>query len=329
MKQIIEPVSRHLIEQELTAERFIRRTNNADNELYCFNGVDAPNLMRELGRLREWSFRTAGGGTGAEVDIDELDLRPDGSKQLIVWDPAAREILGGYRYIHIDPSQNSLDNVPQMIELGRSFVQPKYQMTGRAGKGLYALDNLWDGLGALIVLNPHIRYFFGKVTMYNSYNVHARNLLFYFFEKYFADKETLVTPQHPVQVNIDREQMAQIFTGATYKDDYRILGQKIREYGERIPPLINSYMNLSPSMKVFGTCINSDFGQVEETGILITIPDIYQEKIERHITPFGLINRLRQAKRLVKTKKAAAKTTDKPTKPRKLRRAKAKDDANS
>lgn len=346
MKQIIEPIKRELIEQELTSERFIRRTNNADNELYCFNGTDAPNLMREVGRLREWSFRTAGGGTGAEVDIDELDLRPDGYKQLIVWDPAAREILGGYRYIHIDPSQNSLDNlstshyftfserfvsdyVPQMIELGRSFVQPKYQMTGRAGKGLYALDNLWDGLGALIVLNPNIRYFFGKVTMYNSYNVHARNLLFYFFEKYFADKEALVTPQHPVQVNIDREQMAQIFTGATYKDDYRILGQKIREYGERIPPLINSYMNLSPSMKVFGTCINSDFGQVEETGILITIPDIYQEKIERHIKPFGLINRLRQAKRLVKTKKSAAKTTDKPTKPRKLRRAKTKGDANS
>ena len=295
--------------------------------------------MRELGRLREWSFRTAGGGTGAEVDIDELDLRPDGYKQLIVWDPSAREILGGYRYIHIDPSQSSLDNlstshyfkfserfvadyVPQMIELGRSFVQPKYQMTGRVGKGLYALDNLWDGLGALIVLNPNIRYFFGKVTMYNSYNVHARNLLFYFFEKYFADKEELVIPQHPVQVNIDREQMAQIFTGATYKDDYRILGQKIREYGERIPPLINSYMNLSPSMKVFGTCINSDFGQVEETGILITIPDIYQDKIERHIKPFGLINRLRQAKRLVKAKKVVAKNTEKEAKPSKKRKAK-------
>ena len=349
MKQIVEPVSRELIKAELTPERFIRRTNNADNELYGFNGAEAPNLMREVGRLREWSFRTAGGGTGAEVDIDELDLRPDGYKQLIVWDPAAHEILGGYRYIHVDPGRDALeklstshyfsfserfvaDYVPRMIELGRSFVQPKYLMTGRAGKGLYALDNLWDGLGALIVLNPHIRYFFGKVTMYNSYNVHARNLLFYFFEKYFSDKEELVKPKNPVHVDIDREQMAQIFTGPSYKDDYRILGQKIREYGERIPPLINSYMNLSPSMKVFGTCINPDFGQVDETGILITIPDIYQDKLERHIKPFGIIRCIRQAQWLVKAKpkKAASKSriTEKAVKPRKSRRAKAKSEPN-
>jgi hypothetical protein len=303
MKQIIEPVDRELLLSELTPDKFVRQTNNASNELYIFTAHNAPNLMREVGRLRELSFRTAGGGTGEEVDIDEYDTCENCYKQLIVWDPSEKEILGGYRFHSVDPSKGEEINLstrhlfnfsdkfvkeymPQMIELGRSFVQPKYQALSRSGKGLYALDNLWDGLGALIVLNPHIKYFFGKVTMYRTYNVDARNMLLYFFEKYFKDNEGLVTPIHPIEVNIDREAMSAIFTGKSYDEDYKILSKKIREFGERIPPLINSYMNLSPSMKVFGTVINPYFGEVEETAILITIPDIYKHKVDRHISTF-------------------------------------------
>lgn len=333
MKEIIEPVDTKLIEAELTAERFVRSTNNAGNELYIFEGGDAPNLMREVGRLREWSFRSAGGGTGAEIDVDELDVCAGGYKQLIVWDPAEKDIVGGYRYTHsgrFGTSKELMSSrhyfnfsedfeskyMPYMIELGRSFVQPKYQMTGRSGKGLYALDNLWDGLGALIVLKPHIKYFFGKVTMYNSYNVEARNLLFYFFDKYFKDTENLVVPIQPVEVNIDREKMSKIFVGDSFKDDYKILGQEVKELGERIPPLINSYMNLSPSMKVFGTCINPDFGEVVETGIMITIPDIYQHKIERHISTF--IQRFRTVRQ------SAQKEKQKKDKGSKKKRGRAK-----
>lgn len=303
MKHIIEPVDKKLILAELTPERFVRHTNNANNELYIFSAKDSPNLMREVGRLRELTFRSAGGGTGFEVDIDEYDTCENCYKQLIVWDPKEEEILGGYRFHSVDPTKGEEINLstkhlfnfsekfkneymPQMIELGRSFVQPKYQALSRSGKGLYALDNLWDGLGALIVLNPHIKYFFGKVTMYNTYNIEARNLLFYFFEKYFKDDENLVTPIYPIEVNLDRTTLAKIFCGNSYNEDYKILSLKIRELGEKIPPLINSYMNISPSMKVFGTVINPDFGEVEETGILITIPDIYQHKVERHIASF-------------------------------------------
>lgn len=303
MKQIIEPVDRELLIRELTPDKLVRHTNNANNELYIFTAHNAPNLMREVGRLRELTFRSAGGGTGEEVDIDEYDTCENCYKQLIVWDPNEKEILGGYRFHSVDPTKGEEINLstqhlfhfsdkfireymPQMIELGRSFVQPKYQSLTRGGKGLYALDNLWDGLGALIVLNPHIKYFFGKVTMYRTYNIEARNMLLYFFEKYFKDTEGLVTPIHPIEVNIDRKAMAQIFTGKNYDEDYKILSKKIREFGERIPPLINSYMNLSPSMKVFGTVINPYFGEVEETAILITIPDIYQHKVERHISTF-------------------------------------------
>jgi hypothetical protein len=303
MEQIIEPVSRNLIEKELTPDKFIRHTNNAGNELYIFTANDSPNLMREVGRLRELTFRSAGGGTGQSVDIDEYDTCYNCYKQLIVWDPKDREIVGGYRYHSVDPTRGEEINLstkhlfrfsekfmteymPYMIELGRSFVQPKYQSVFRLGKGIYALDNLWDGLGALIVKNPHIKYFFGKVTMYHTYNVDARNLLLFFFEKYFKDHEDLVTPIYPMEVEMDRERLSRIFNGGSYKEDYKILSKEIRELGEKIPPLINSYMNLSPSMKVFGTVINPFFGDVEETGIMITISDIYQHKVERHITSF-------------------------------------------
>lgn len=303
MEQIIEHVDKKLLEKELTPERFVRHTNNAGNELYIFTAADSPNLMREVGRLRELTFRSAGGGTGLSIDIDEYDTCSNCYKQLIVWDPKDKEIVGGYRYHSVDPTKGEdinlstkhlfnfsdkfmVEYMPYMIELGRSFVQPKYQTIFKLGKGIYALDNLWDGLGALIVKNPQIKYFFGKVTMYRSYNPEARNLLLYFFEKYFSDTEGLITPIYPMVVEMDREKLAKIFNGGSYKEDYKILSREIRDLGEKIPPLINSYMNLSPSMKVFGTVINPFFGDVEETGIMITISDIYPNKVERHITSF-------------------------------------------
>ncbi len=303
MEQLIEHVDKKLLEKELTPERFVRHTNNAGNELYIFTAANSPNLMREVGRLRELTFRSAGGGTGLSIDIDEYDTCANCYKQLIVWDPKDKEIVGGYRFHSVDPTKGEeinlstkhlfnfsekfkMNYMPYMIELGRSFVQPKYQSIFRLGKGIYALDNLWDGLGALIVLNPQIKFFFGKVTMYRSYNPEARNLLLYFFEKYFSDTEALLTPIYPMVVEMDREKLANIFIGESYKEDYKILSHEIRNLGEKIPPLINSYMNLSPSMKVFGTVINPFFGDVEETGIMITISDIYQHKVERHIASF-------------------------------------------
>lgn len=301
MELIIEPIDKSLVEKELTDDKFVRETNNGGNLLYIVTAHDSPNIMQEIGRLRELSFRSAGGGTGKSVDIDKYDTSDNPYKQLIVWDPHEGEILGGYRYHNVAKggemhlSTTSLFNfsdefkenyIPYMIELGRSFVQPKYQSSQRRAKGLYALDNLWDGLGALVVLNPGIKYFFGKVTMYSQYNQMARNILIYFMQKYFMDKEQLVVPIEPLNLEFDRDAMEKIFTGSDFKEDYKILSQEIRGLGERIPPLINSYMNLSPSMKVFGTVINPYFGHVEETSIMITISEIYQNKIERHVHSF-------------------------------------------
>ena len=242
-------------------------------------------------------FRDGGGGTGADVDIDELDLDPEGYEQLFVWDPKAKEIVGGYRYIisrSTHPKCLSTEHyfrfterfrneyLPYTIELGRSFVQPHYQGSRANPKGLLSLDNLWDGLGALVVNNPDMRYFFGKVTMYGSYDKEARNILLYFLRKYFPDREHLVESIHPIELHFDEERFERMFCGGSYAEDYKILIREIRKYRENIPPLINSYMSLSPSMKVFGTVVNPDFGYVEETGILITISDIYPKKSQRH-----------------------------------------------
>ncbi len=297
MTPIIEPIARAIIESELSPKRLLRETNNAGNQIYVLNAIECPNTMQEIGRLREWSFRESGGGTGMEVDIDDADRNPNGYTQLIVWDPSKKEIIGGYRYIisrKTDTKYISTENyfqfsdkfkkeyLPYTIELGRSFVQPKYQGTRENPKGIYAMDNLWDGLGALMVQNPDIKYFLGKVTMYGDYNKEARNLLIYFLDKYFADKENLLTPKYPIEIEMDRAKMAELMCNNEYTEDYKILNKMIRSLNENVPPLINSYMSLSPSMKVFGTVCNPDFGNVEETGILITIKDVYPHKIERH-----------------------------------------------
>ena len=296
MNPIIGPVERALLEAELTPERKARDTKKAGNEIYLFTAAECPALMREVGRLREEAFRAAGGGTGEEVDIDAEDLAPDGYCQLIVWDPAAREIVGGYRFIVCTsehPRHLSTEHyfrfsdrfrseyLPRTIELGRSFVQRAYQARQNP-KSLYALDNLWDGLGALIVLNPGVKYLFGKVTMYTTYKAVARNALIWFLRRYFPDREGLVEGIRPLRLDLDDPYYEELFTGRNYMENYRILIRMIREFNEHIPPLINAYMNLSPTMRVFDTVSNPDFGGVEETGILVTIADISPEKRERY-----------------------------------------------
>jgi len=303
---IIPPVSREELEAELTKDRFVRYTNKGENKIYDFTANEAPALMREIGRLREESFRVAGGGTGKEADIDDYDTGSDPYHQLIVWDPHEKEILGGYRYIMCDrikPDTNGKihlatarmfsfsekfirDYLPYTIELGRSFVQPQYQSSKMGAKSLYALDNLWDGLGSLIINHPHIEYFFGKVTMYAHSNLKVRSLIRAFMDKYFHDPDNLVYPDNPVKSNLSESEINKIFSGPTFSEDYRILSKTVRELGENIPPLINAYMNLSPSMKTFGTAVNERFGGVEETGIIITIKELYQAKVKRHVNSY-------------------------------------------
>ncbi|RUA23619.1 MAG: hemolysin [Bacteroidetes bacterium] len=303
MKDIIPEIDRKLLMQELNDDTFIRRTNNGNKEIFVVDYHNAPNVLQEIGRLREITFRAAGGGTGKEVDIDEYDTEENPFKQLVVWDPVQKDIVGGYRFKEgreILKTANGEPNtptshlfclcerfvkeyLPNTIELGRSFVQPNYQPNYDLRKGLYSLDNLWDGLGCLTVDYSYVDYFFGKITMYPSFNVEARDFILYFLNIYFKDTKGLIEAKFPISYKFEESYLKEIFVGDDYIKDYKTLNHKVRSLGENIPPLVNSYMNLSPNMKVFGTSVNERFGDVEETGILIKIEDIYPAKKDRHI----------------------------------------------
>jgi hypothetical protein len=302
MTPIIEPIAREILQLELNKDRFVRKTRKGDNEIYIINQHNAPHVIQEIGRLREVTFRASGGGTGLAVDLDEHDTDAICYEQLIVWSPEDQEIIGGYRFIRCKDAIDSEGNIhlstthyfdfsddfvtnylPKTVELGRSWVQPNYQPTVNPKKGLFALDNIWDGLGAIVVNNPDILYFFGKVTMYPSYNTQARDILLHFMHTYFPDKEHLMKPFHPLVQDYDKAAVAEKFEGLDFKEGFKVLNSLVKENSEFIPPLVNIYMNLSPTMKTFGTAVNPEFGNVEETGILVTIPDIYPEKKERHM----------------------------------------------
>ncbi len=304
---IIPPVPVELIESELTPDKFLRFTNKGNNHIYVTDAHESPNVMREIGRLREEAFRAAGGGTGKECDIDVYDTMPVPCKQLIVWDPEARLILGGYRFIfgpeiELDADGNPRiatahmfkfsptfirDYLPNTLELGRSFVRVGFQSSRAGAKAIFALDNLWDGLGALTVINPDIKYLFGKMTMYPTYSRTCRDMILYFLSKHFPDPEHLVYPITPLVPDMNYDEMAALFTGETFKEDYRILNNAVRARGFNIPPLVNAYMSLSPTMHMLGTAINDEFGDVEETGIFFAISEIFEEKKRRHIESYN------------------------------------------
>jgi len=306
MKAIVPALDRKLLKDELTEEKFVRETNNGNNLIYIIDYHDSPNLMNEIGRLREITFRDAGGGTGKRIDVDVFDTRDIPFKQLIVWNPEDEEIVGGYRFLRgkdimvgddgevqsptsrlFKFSKKFIDEyLPNTIELGRSFVQPLYQPTYNIRKGMYSLDNVWDGLGAIVIQNPGIKYFFGKITMYPHFNLLARDLILFFLTKYFPDHEKLIIPHDPVIIQTDTTVLENIFTGQCYDEDYKILMHHVRGLKENIPPLVNAYMNLSSTMRTFGTAVNHNFGNVEETGIIVTIKDVYNFKKERHLTTF-------------------------------------------
>jgi len=306
-KEIIPPVERELIEDELNEDRFIQNTNKGNNQIYIVNHHNSPHTMREIGRLREVSFRTAGGGTGHEIDMDTYDTTDRCYEQLIVYSREDQEIIGGYRFItgqraknpktgdyelstahYFDFSEEMMhDYLPYSIELGRSWVQPNYQPSVNPRKGLFALANIWDGLGALITHYPEMKYFFGKVTMYKNYNTEARDILLSFMAHYFPDSQKLCYPKKELYAGFEEDVFNEYFShNPPFSDGFKILHKLLKDRGEWIPPLINIYMNLSSTMMTFGTAFNPDFGGVEETGLMITIADIHEEVKERHIADY-------------------------------------------
>lgn len=302
MESIIAPVDKLLLISELKKATLLRSTNRDGNEIYAITAHQAPNVMQEIGRIRELAFRSVGSGTGKKADIDSLDTAENPYTQLIVWNPQTQEILGGYRYkagwnAKFDGERYDLgtarlfnysekfinEYLPHTVELGRSFIAPEYQSTSQGRKALFVLDNLWNGLGTLVRNHPRLKYFIGQVSLYKSFEPMARDLIMYFFKQYCRDEDQLITAKYPLSYHHPEPKLAEILNEKTREENYRILSREVRARGENIPPLINTYLNISPSMRTFGTVDNPFFENMEDTGIMITIGDIYPSKIDRHI----------------------------------------------
>ena len=295
------------IEAELNGLTPMRPTNRSHNVIYSFRGTEAPNTMLEIGRLREESFRVFKAGTGLPLDIDYHDYDPDGYRQLVVWDPDAREIVGGYRYILgreviVQGTETNLASdeillysdtfittyLPYCIELGRAFVRPDHQQAnGLSPKSLFALDNLWDGLGALILLHPECKYFTGIVSIFRDSNQKSRDLILYYLNTHFKGEPGLITPRDPRGYTTDIATLKSVIKGENKKEDARALHIAVKQLGESIPPLINAYMNLSDAMEVYG--ITRGMGPVnyEDIAIMVPIGEIAEDKKKRHMDTYS------------------------------------------
>lgn len=311
MIPIIGPVDVQLLKSELNEKTFLRSTNRGNNEIYVVNNENAPNVLREIGRLREASFRAVGGGSGKDCDLDHFDLEDKACYQLVVWNPEADEIIGGYRFTRwsmasfhengqpyvntehlFDFSQEFIDKYfPYCIEMARAFVQPKYQSAQAGRKALFALDNLWDGIGGLVASDPSVKYLAGKVTIYSSSPEISRKAMIYYLDMCFGDRKGLITSKNPETCTPEQEKMfKEMFTGATYKENYQILNNFVKSLDDTIPPLIHSYIGLSPTMKTFGTTFDPDFGDCYDTAMMITIDDIYEDKFDRYVASYDKQN---------------------------------------
>lgn len=307
MKKVIAPIDKKILQQELDRCHFLRPTHKAGNLIYDITAHEAPNVMLEIGRLRELSFRSGGGGSGQEVDIDHFDTMENPYHQLIVWDPDAEAIIGGYRFLLGSETRLMANGQPNIVgahmfhftddyiknympyttELGRAFVQPAYQTPDAGVKSIFALDNLWDGLGALVYNTPSIKYLIGKVTIYPNYNAMARDLIYEYLNRFFPGNLQLIITKHPIETSqVAKETAERIFVGEDQKLNYKILQKSVRELGETIPPLFSAYIGLSPTMQTFGTGINDEFADIYDTGIMITLADIFPEKKERYIDTY-------------------------------------------
>jgi hypothetical protein len=262
--------------------------------------------MQEVGRLRELTFREAGAGFGKKVDIDDYDIGEHCCKQLIVWDPIKKEIVGGYRFnlfydlknknLNDTPLSNKSfynvsnkfvsDYIPYLVELSRAFIQPMFQPKYAGRRAAFSLDNIWDGLGALVIKYPFLKYYFGRLTFFSNYNATVRDSIFYFFQKHLKGDTFLLQAKSPLSLDTPISYIKKKINMSDIKEDYKSLQLIAKEHNTVIPPLMKSYYNASSSLKVFDPVFDSYFGSSYAAAIIVTIKDIYPSYVKRYIKPY-------------------------------------------
>lgn len=284
MEPIIEEIDKSLLAEEIKGQVCLQELSRGKMQLYVLEGYKAPALMKEIGRLREIAFRTAGGGTGMSCDVDRYDLDSEsGFRQLICWDSENCEVMGGYRILfgkdcRLDsngqpdmPSAHLFrfseqfisEQLPDMMEMSRSFTSTP---------NIFTLQMLFCGLAVLCKQN-NIHSLFGKVTFYPSYPSEALGLLEAFFSKHCPDHDSWIVPHNPYVVPIP-DYAGSVLVNDSYEADLKALTGALHDRGFDMPPILKSYLRLFRSFRVFGTAVNDIFGNVIETGMFCYLNDL-------------------------------------------------------
>ncbi len=294
IENIVHSAKSQLIRKELKASELIGETNDGQL-IYLFDHKPNSSVMREIGRLREISFRQVREGTGTAIDLDSYDRY---YRHLILWDDQELEIVGAYRIgetakILADKGRGGLyshslfDYQPELmpylensIELGRSFIQPRYW-------GKRSLDYLWFGIGAYLLKHPEIRYMFGPVSLSASYPEQAKQLICAFYDSLYGSEEPMAISRTPYALNnLQRfEPYRLVDTEAAYKAAYAELKAELDELGVRVPTLFKQYVELCHPGGCGFLAFNQDenFSDCIDALILVDIEQIKAKKRSRYI----------------------------------------------
>lgn len=293
-KCIAHPEDRRILRRELKQSQMLGETKDG-KQIYLFDSFRDSAVMKELGRLREISFRKVGEGSGEKRDLDKYDHY---YRHIILWDEEELEIVGAYRIAEANRiieneglkalycsslfslSEGLTPKLEQGIELGRSFVQPKYW-------GKRSLDYLWFGIGAYLRHHPKVRYMFGPVSLSNSYPQAAKDLIVHFYSHYYSSAHPLARANAPYVLNpSEKQQMYELFAGDNLQEDFLILREQLDHLGVTVPTLYKQYTELCEpgGIEFLDFSVDADFGYCIDGLILVDIDKVKARKRERYIT---------------------------------------------
>ncbi len=292
-KPIAAPENRQALQKAIESDCIALGATSDNKQIYQYNHVGSSPIMREIGRLREIAFRAVGEGTDKRRDTDKHDKA---YFHLILWDNEAMEIVGAYRLGCAQTlTQNSDGNQlysaslfeyqPDMVryfeqglELGRSFVQPKYW-------GKRALDYLWMGIGAFIEQNQQYRYLFGPVSLSDAYPEAAKQLIVNFYQTYFPPREHLAVPKHQLDFNLN---LSTVFSGDNFSEEFTILKQLLSDMGYSVPTLFKQYSELCEDggVRYLSFSVDPDFNYCIDGLVFVDLAKMKDKKHARYMPSY-------------------------------------------
>ena len=292
-KNVIHPVSARQLRFQIYNNEFIGQTTDG-KKIFLVEYEKSKDIIREIARLRELTFRKVGEGTGTKKDSDKFDKY---YKHIVLWDDNQLEIVGSYRLangksvlteLNTDAfytstlfkfNNNFIPLLFNAVELGRSFVQSKYWNS-------FALDYLWQGIGRYLSINQHIRYLFGPVSLSNNYSSEAKDMIVFFFSKWFPPKRNYITSINPFELSKNSvKKLNQIFNGDDYQKELVILKNLLDNHGFTIPVLYKQYADLClpGGVQFLGFNIDSNFGNCVDALILVDLYYLKENKKRRYL----------------------------------------------